>query len=653
MNGFKRAAWVCAFTGLVGAVAFAALRDDGGDTSGVAKHATASAPRATVAKPVNGPIMEILSSPTGPLSVEPTVPRPDTKPCVVTLLSNENLMAYPFFDYSPPAACPGPWAKIVFEMDMTHVRRTGTVANVRVALDGGGEFIGSTFYSRRWDLFVGAPQISAATGRWHVERDLTHYAWLLAEPEELTGGAEYTWDNSGVGVDDDEVLGTARLLFYPPSPTQPAPRVPDAVLSDGFPYNMPRNIVRAYVEVIAQGLDSSPETSDRFWYTCLPDRAFVMHPGLRNPFAISDDWGGTLSSSPMGCGGGSYRQVVVEIDGVPVGTAPLMPWLPNNFHRRFPNTLDPPLPGVQALNFIPYHVDVTPFAAYFNTPGRHMLTFRMMGDATGPFASHQMISGKMFIYRDPKLVVVPGAITAYAMEPALGSPTGSMEFTRTGDVLRGTVVTRNDRTWMTEGYVDTSDGRITTRVQQRNRFDNRQQITVEGDTYPNHRGYMQFLQLQNRVDQVRVSVHGAAVVAADARTLSQPLQLYYAMAGIMEPTEEGGYWSVNQRGVAAVDQARDMRAEHWRGATRYSSALRDHFYAQRYRNFLTSTDTAWRSQRDYAFIDSLASCFTARRESTMGVLTLSTTGVGCPGGVNDVIWHARPDGSPEMMGRAE
>ena len=183
----------------------------------------------------------------------------------------------------------------------------------------------------------------------------------------------------------------------------------------------------------------------------------------------------------------------MEIDGVAVGTAPLMPWLPNNFHRRFPNTLDPPLPGVQALNFVPYHVDVTPFAAYLNSDStRHMLTLRMMGDTGGVFASNQTMTGKLFIYRDPTFAIVPGAITAYGMEPALASPTGSWEFTRTGDVLRGNVVTRNDRTWLTEGYVDTSAGRITTRVTGRNRFDNRQ-IVVDGDTYPVHRGYTQYL----------------------------------------------------------------------------------------------------------------------------------------------------------------
>lgn len=655
MNAMVRAALACACAGIVAAVAFAAFRDGDAPSAKTTAGSAVATPRTPAAPSrMTGTVAEILSSPTGPLSVEPTVPRPDTKPCVVTLFTDENLMSYPGFDYSPPADCPRPWSKIVLEMDMTPVRRTGTIANIKISLDGGAELVGSTFYSRHWDLFVGAPQISATTPRWHVERDLTHYAALLAEPEDLFGSVSHTWDNSGVGIDDDEVVGSARILFYPPSVANPAPRVPDAVLADGFPYLMPRNIVRAYVEVIAQGIDDTESVgSDRYWYTCLPDRVLATHPGLMNPFAIGDVWGGVLSSSDNGCGGGSYRQVIVLIDGAPVGTAPLMPWLPNNVHRRFPDTLDPPLPAVQALNFMPYHVDITPFAALLNSGTRHMLTLRVFGDTAGSFTSNATLSGKMFIYRDPKRAIVPGKLTAYVMAPAIASPTGAQSFTRTGDVLQGTVVTHNDRTWMTEGNVDTSEGLITTRVLGRNRFDNWQALYVDGDTYPNYRGYAQYTVLDSWADQVSVRMSGASIIALDARSLHQPLQLFYALTGHMEPTDEGGYWGAYLQGAVLADQTRDIRAEHWRGATHYTSNLHDHFHGERFHDFLAGTDSGWLSRREYSFVDSLASCFRAKRTSAMGVLATSDTGVGCAGGINDVLWHARPDGSPEMMGWAE
>jgi hypothetical protein len=56
-----------------------------------------------------------------PVTAEPSVPRPHTKPCVVQLFQNLEFADYntKAFSYTPPAACPGPWAKIVFTADFT------------------------------------------------------------------------------------------------------------------------------------------------------------------------------------------------------------------------------------------------------------------------------------------------------------------------------------------------------------------------------------------------------------------------------------------------------------------------------------------------------------------------------------------------------
>src|SRR5205085_7171915 len=51
------------------------------------------------------------------VTADPTVPRPNTQPCVVQLFSN--FMFADFspknFSYTPPANCAGPWAKVVLE----------------------------------------------------------------------------------------------------------------------------------------------------------------------------------------------------------------------------------------------------------------------------------------------------------------------------------------------------------------------------------------------------------------------------------------------------------------------------------------------------------------------------------------------------------
>jgi len=54
-------------------------------------------------------------------TADPTVPRPNTRPCVVTLLSQQAFDNFnnQSFSYTPPANCPGPWSKVVFEGDFS------------------------------------------------------------------------------------------------------------------------------------------------------------------------------------------------------------------------------------------------------------------------------------------------------------------------------------------------------------------------------------------------------------------------------------------------------------------------------------------------------------------------------------------------------
>jgi Peptide N-acetyl-beta-D-glucosaminyl asparaginase amidase A len=98
-------------------------------------------------------------------------------------------------------------------------------------------------------------------------------------------------------------------------------------------FTLPRNIERAYLDVITQS-----QSNDEFWYSCVPN-----------------DVAGPLQS----CGGTAFREAEVSIDGQPAGVAPVYPWI-------YTGGVDPffwePIPGVQALNFVPYRVDLTPFA---------------------------------------------------------------------------------------------------------------------------------------------------------------------------------------------------------------------------------------------------------------------------------------------------
>lgn len=592
------------------------------------------------------PAALFASEPTGAFTVEPTVPRPlTTNPCVVTVYSSTELIAFDSMPFEMPADCPPPWSKIVFEADLTSLARTNSVANMRIEMH-------DNVSNGSWILYMGAPQIHAGTPSWRVERDLTDYAALFRASGEWSIELNHDWDNASPSFVEDSATGDVRLVFYPQSVANPAPRVPDGVYAQDLLQTLPRNIIKAYVEVLAQGLDEADlsNSSDRFWYTCMPTAAIATYPALRNQFALGDDWGASLTSTPQGCNGGSFREAEVWLDDTLfLGIAPIYPWLPSNFHVNIHNTLDQPVPSAQGLNFIPYRLDVTPFAAKLNDGVAHRLTVRVVGD-TGPRPVHVRTEGKLFVYRDPKRSIVPGRITRNTLVHA--TPTVSRTFSFPApDGLTGTIGTQDSRKMEVVGFLDTSAGRVFSAVYAETYFNNQQSVGVDGLTFPGYRGYSLLLGLDSNVVQASARLLGGVVLERNVTRVNYPLRLGYILTGAMVDPLGEGYVTKPDNGRVVADQTRLQITDQWLGTTHFVTAVRDHF-AGRHSRVYPGAHFDWASQRDYVFLDSSGGCYTAARGTISGVLTGSTTGVGCPGGVNNNAWYTRPDGSTENMGWA-
>ena len=140
------------------------------------------------------PMIACASEPTGPLTVEPTVPRPlTTNPCVVTVFSSTELISFDSMPFERPTTCPPPWSKIVLEADMTSVVRTNSVANLRIQMN-------DNITNGTWILYMGAPQINGGVASWRVERDLTDYAALFRAPGEWAVELQHDWDLSLIHI---------------------------------------------------------------------------------------------------------------------------------------------------------------------------------------------------------------------------------------------------------------------------------------------------------------------------------------------------------------------------------------------------------------------------------------------------------------------
>lgn len=381
----------------------------------------------------------------------PAIAHPSTTPCTVTLLAGAAFGARSAgFAYAPPAACPGPWSKVVLSVDVAvqagrQFDRTGTLW-----LGGVNLWFGTTAEPRR-----------SLAPSWHVERDVTDDTALFRT---ASTGHMLIANYQGT-VYTSTITGSASLAFYPADAANPAPRTPDVVIpfasspdGDTVFLNggadtlsrtlaLPSNIERASFDAILQG-----QANDEFWYTCVPD-------------ALVD----TLET----CGGTAFREGALRIDGTPAGVAPVFPVI-------FTGGIDPylwePVPGPTTLDLRPFRMELTPFAGVLDRPGPHTISLGV-ANASGGFS----VTGTLYLYLDHGAASDTGALTA----DTLGAATPAITDTETqdGDTLHATVATTSAHDFTLSGTLQTSHGPVATTLAQDTRFRNTQTFAISPSIY--------------------------------------------------------------------------------------------------------------------------------------------------------------------------
>ncbi len=386
-----------------------------------------------------------------PVSPEPNVTRPSTTPCAVTLFSNLQFADYGTkpITYTPPAGCSGPWSKVVLTADFTVTAGRQFDRTAKFFLGGANIYFGTTAEPR-----------AILSPSWHIERDVTDLSALFTTSQTGIASIQNIVNSTYTGL----IYASATLLFYPANAANPAPVVPSAVLSlsdntttrvnsstdaQTATFTLPRNIERAYLDVIAQS-----QANDEFWYTCVPSE---------------------LADQLQNCGNTGFRETEVAIDGKPAGVAPVYPWI-------YTGGLDPylwePITGIETLNFKPYRVDLTPFAGVLSDGNPHTVSVSVFNANSG-----FDIASNLLLYADPNATNVTGAITSDTLAP---QPTVKVEQylnTAADGTVSGPVNVSSARTWTISGYVLTSHGRVDTTLQANNSFGNMQSELVSNTRY--------------------------------------------------------------------------------------------------------------------------------------------------------------------------
>jgi hypothetical protein len=528
-----------------------------------------------------------------PATAEPLVPRPHTTPCIVSLFQEQAFADFSLksFSYTPPSACPGPWAKVVFTADFT--------------VTEGRQFDRTAaFYLGHANIYYGTTAEPRATlsPSWHVERDVTDLSAIFKSPE--TGEANignFVGVSGGVTF-NGIIYANAALEFYPASHDDGAPRVPDVVVpvngSGGDAgtlntttdrisqtLNLPTNVERVVLDVIAQS-----QSNDEFWYFCVPN---------------------DQTSNLESCGNTAFRETEVYIDGQAAGVAPVYPWI-------YTGGIDPflwePIVGVQTLDFKPYRVDLTPFAGLLSDGNSHTVSVGVFNAD-----SFFLATANLLAFTDHNKQQVTGGVLSNTLSAA-PTPvvTENIKVDKTGTIHTGSVAVASNRSFAIRGYVNTSHGRVETTVEQTVDFLSNQQFNVSPTTD------IQNAQQTSTVDS-RTITQDASFTNTTEQHFSYPLTIAFSFL-------------VNADGSAT--QATTVGQKDLVSETK---SLNGHkFYESDLSNQVNSTDTldfnssgaltgntGSKASGTYTAKDSLGNCFSRTITAEAQVLTSVEDGKKC------------------------
>jgi len=399
-------------------------------------------------------------------TADPLVPRPDKKPCVVQLFKNYQFAHFSdsaqTFAFTPPAGCPGPWEKVVFEINFSE--------------NAGRQFDRTaSLYLANTNIYFGTtPEpLANATNTWHVEREIIDYSALLSAPQQ--GTIILTNCTTDCPPPFNTLSGVftvnADLQFYPAKgehhnrDEHRDHRVPDQILpleqvnsSGGLnlpatlqptdqlatTFTLPTNTEQVYLDVVSQS-----QSVDEQWFACFPN-------DLSNINFV------------YGCGNTDFRESEITIDGQPAGIAPVSPWVYTGF---LPDQWMP-TPAAQTLDFVPYRVNLTPFASLLSDGQPHTIALSVFNN-DGFFSA----TASLLLFLDSGTKQITGALTKNTLTSP--SPVVTENLQGTGTVT-GTINVTSNRKYNIAGYVNTSHGKVSTSISQHQNFSGTQ--TIDFDT---------------------------------------------------------------------------------------------------------------------------------------------------------------------------
>jgi hypothetical protein len=469
-----------------------------------------------------------------PVTAAPPVSRPDTAHCTVTLAqhfqSNDAIGAPQNYTgtLTPPAACPGPWSKVVLD-STTSVSGRQYDRSGQLAIGGVTVWFGTT-----------QEPGGATPTTFSFSKDITRFSALLRTAQPFSGGIGNYTSDVYTGVYDQ----TVSITYYRADRTHPAPAVPDRVVaipvSDLNPgassstatlTDLPRNITAADLEVTIKG-----NGCDEQWFTAVPDEVWAKFPGAGL------------------CAASAYREAMVSVDGARAGAVGTYPHI---YSGGIVPTLWRPVLAIDTLDLRPENLDLTPFAGRLVDGGSHQITVGI-----NPIGDTWNVTATLFMTVDHHRARTSGALTTDSVAQAPVTKTsstapvnGSVDYRETAvrhDVTAGYLLTsqgrvvstvRNDRSWSNAGTV--SDNGLVESVRQSDTIAQRSSSAL------GHR----MLSASSLIERYPITVDFSAAQYVDDQnfSLTGTVHMGQQVAGIVSsngrPVIRGWNWTVDSYGI--------------------------------------------------------------------------------------------------------
>jgi Peptide N-acetyl-beta-D-glucosaminyl asparaginase amidase A len=520
-------------------------------------------------------------------TADPPIPHPNTIPCVVHLFQGLRFANFnpKSFSYAPPADCAGPWAKVILIAGFDVPKGIQFDRTVNIWLGATNIYFGTT----------AEPSPNLAP-HWQIQRDLTDYSSIFTTAQ--TGTVDL--GNLVNSTYTSAIFGSATLYFYPPASGETAPRIADQVIPFSAgptggtvtlgststlleqTLTLPTNIQQIYFDVFAQS-----QQADEFWYTCVPNDA---------------------SAEVFSCPGTSFRESEVSADGTPAGVAPVYPWI-------YTGGIDPflwfPIPGVQTLKFVPYRVNLTPFASLLDDGQPHTIALSVF-NADNYFSA----TASLLLYLNPNVTQLTGAVTTNTL--ALPNPSITENLHGANGNVNGTIETLASHHFQIVGYVNTPSGPVTTNLSQDIDFSN-----------------LQVFKITNTLDEQnirqRTTIH-STTTTHDGKNVTQvvehnvwPLTAFISLVSNADGT-------LNQ--TTTIQQAfeRDFTTQ-LNGQTQSSSSINNQVDStddlQLNSSFQIIGNSNQSSSQNYVASDSSGYCYSRDIAASANVLSSIVNGQGC------------------------